>query len=242
MTDIEKLFWGGIITVVVGLLTALVIGLVRRTMVRRDDSLKLVGQLQVTCGIEVLRVIGCACLELTVSCLSQRAGKIAKAWIRVRGHEWVPAFERGFGHSMGTPAPNAPPPAMIVRLFPIPLRPDTESIVLTRDDAACFVLPIQIFVLPLFTTCPSENVSVGITLVDGTEIILCPGVAVQHQIRTLMELYGKEVQCLRVSPKFEIQLTSTTIPQPPPVGQRNPNPIKFAQHPPPMPNDRSSVL
>lgn len=230
MTDTGEILWGAVSTLLVALVGAAIIGITKLLAGKQADRTLLTGHLDISAGIDMLNVIGCAGLILTITCKSKRPAKIKEAYISlIAGPKIIKSFERGFNFPFGQGSnPDLPSPKLIVKLIPISKPTNKDGFVLERDDICKFILPIQIPILPEFAKAPSEDVSICVKYINDDEIILMRGLEIQGAIRGLIDMHGNLPMNLKVPLSVALQVSTTTLPDSSGiVGRTNPNPILF---------------
>src|SRR5207244_13034977 len=100
------------------------------------------------------------------------------------------AFQKAFGSYFGylpSRASDDPKPSLSIRLLPISQPTADDCFVLQRDDMCKFFLPAAGPLSP-FVESPSENVTIQIRLLDGTDKIVCQGMRVQNDLKGVLEV------------------------------------------------------
>ncbi len=230
MTEVKKLIWGAIGSLLVVLIGAAISWLIKWLVRKLSDRISLKGNLKISADINILNAIGCAGLILTITCKSKRPAKIKESYISlVVGSEIVESFEKGFNFSFGQDSSlDLPAPKLIVKLIPISKPSNEDGYVLERDDICRFILPIQLPCLHIFTKAPSEDVSICVKYINDDETILMKGLEVQETIHDLINVHGNLPMNIKVPLSIKLLTSTTTLPDSSGIiGKINPNPIEF---------------
>jgi hypothetical protein len=228
MTDMEKIAWG----IVASLVVALVVAIAKAAIRRREERVSLKASLSIVGGLEMLTAIGCPSLVLQLSCSGKRAAKVRKASVCLVGKDLLAAFQKGFGTDFGYVPPRDPDLKQTLAVDLLPLSPPTvpEGYVLERGDICRFALPMMVPGLGRFAEAPSEDVTVRVEFFDGKEDILMQGLSVQGHIGDLIGLY--EPARHRLNPGITIPISIRAISAAPPdlstVGSVNPRPVDLS--------------
>jgi hypothetical protein len=222
----EGLIW----SVAGGVITASLIALGSYIYNCWNDRVRLVATLSQPGDYLLQQRIGCACLIVTVACKGHRVAKIRGAFITLEGVNLLPYFEKGFGESFGyTPSKVGDPPSFVVDLIPLRKPECSDGFILERDDVVKFVMPIQVPALDKFVAAPSQNVWIGITHFDDSEVQVLRGLRIQESISHLIDTWGNKAQRLNVQLNFRVKACSATMPDTTNLmGKTNPHPVSFS--------------
>jgi len=211
--DWQSAIWGGVITIIVGVVTAAIIA--APSLIRQfwDESIAIGCKVSQASDVALINAIGCAGLRFTFIGKSKRAAKVKGAKLCLRGHGFLERFQEGFATDFGhIPVAGMTEEVFFVELIPISKPTNADGWVLDRDDVCDFILPIRVAGLPLFVEAPSEHVSVKAILLDDTELVVSQGLNVQSQISALIEVWGKAEQTLKVPFRVGIETASKRLP------------------------------
>ena len=196
------------------------------------DTVAVSAKLSVIAHLEILKQVGCPCLNLRLVCTSQRPAKIRGAELQVKGSHYIEAFQKGFNADFGyKPVRGQPDPNDCLGFCFIPASPPntTNGFVIERDDARHFLLPGMGFPLLLFHEAAPEDISIIVDFIDGRkERVLC-GVDIQPQIVGLYEMCKASQYTLSpvLSIGIRLHLLSETTPDVSAIGTVNQKAVSF---------------
>jgi hypothetical protein len=151
-----------------------------------DDRIKLKASSGIASDLRVVEQIGCIGCIFTVKNGGKRPVKIKEAWVARKDPESLAAFEYGFDSPLVVWSNGEPPSAKVIYpLLQLP-EPGNGFTRVERGDAVRFILPVQTHHIDRFSEVKSEDVTMGVTLVDDTEIVLLQGLQLQNTLRDLV--------------------------------------------------------
>jgi len=213
-----------------------------------DDEQKasLSAHLLVGAEADMLRRIGCPYLTLKLVCTTKRPAKISGAELRLKGSQYIKAFQDAFGTDFGhTPVTGtlAQESSFGIHFVHSSWPHGTSDFKIERDEACTFFLPGLGFPMLLFTGAVPADVSVVVKFLDGRTETVLSGEKVQHSISGLQETCMKGRYGL--NPMLETGVSLEGFSQTPPdlsaLGQRNKRPVNLLPGDPPVEGpDRSA--
>ncbi len=193
-----------------------------------SDRFALEAETSIKADIKMVEQIGCIGCVFTVKNRGKRPAKIRKAWVARKDPEALRAFEEGFDRRLAVWSDGTPPPVCVVyQLLPLPKPEDFRGAVLERDDAVRFLLPVQITDIGRLLELPSQDIEMGVTLVDDTKLVLLKGLEIQDTVRDLLSYPSPPSPGLRYRLEIELQVETERLPSEPPHGKINQAPIVF---------------
>lgn len=146
---------------------------------------------KVNADIEILKTIGCPCLDLKIVCHSDIPARIAGASVHVKGPHILSAVQGGFSTDFGA-NPNeielVDEPSWLMGFLPAS-KPDTpEGFVIERGDMRRFLLPAVDLMLLCFAEAPPDDVYLEVKHLDGRKENLASGLEIQRQVAQLNQM------------------------------------------------------
>jgi hypothetical protein len=192
-----------------------------------DDIVKLEGRLTIDPGFA--DTFGCPGIRFTLISRGKRPAKVRGAALCVEGGPFTPAFEKAFGGSLGA---GLPPPGLEKQTLSLPLFPlfqpnSPDGIILRRDDACRFFLPMALPSLPPFLSADAKDVSIRARFFDESELPVLVGDKVQGTLQSLVDAYGNKPWRLRFPLRMEVRVSSMELPDDSMRGKTNPHPFSF---------------
>ena len=231
MTETAKILLAAAAGAAGTLAVMLVVAVCKHLWGRHMDRLCLRGELSSCADFFVMNAVGCPCLELTVACSGRRRAKLEGAKLRLEGTDLMRKFQDGFQNSLGYTPPASISDRRETLKFPMVrlVRPSVQEdiVLLERDDACKFYFPLKVPGLELFAKAPSQDVSIAVVLLDGTEHEIMRGLEIQTAVRGLIEAYGSNQYPLKITIPIEVSVRSTTPADDSMVGKTNPKPVRF---------------
>lgn len=214
MTETEILVWGLIGTLVV----TVIIGVPAWRRNRKHETIDIAATLDLAGEMNILEKFGCGGLRLTVVGKGKRPAKIKGADLCLKGFDALPKFQELFGNDFKhVPVPGAPEPVFRVGFEPISTDNPSDGWVLERDDVCRFLVAVD-QVLTMFADAPSQDVSVVVTFLDGSEQVVQRGLIIQTHLRGLLEGSDPTAEPSRIPLRVRIDTTSGAPPDLPSVG------------------------
>jgi len=194
-----------------------------------DDTVKLEGRLTINPGF--VDTFGCPGIRFTLISRGKRPAKVRGAALCVEGGPFLPAFEKAFGGSLGgSPPPGLEKQTLSMALFPLFQPNSPDGIILQRDDACRFFLPMVLPTFPPFLSANPNDVSIRARFFDESELPVVVGEEVQGTLQSLVEACGKTPGQLRFPLTIEVRVNSTDILDTSMRGKTNPYPFSFVEN------------
>ncbi len=236
MTDAEKIVLGALAGVLGTLITQLIIGLVKSAWQRREDVVAIAARTAISADLGLLQTFGCPGLLVEVIGKGKRPAKINSARLCLKNFSNFEAFQNAFGSDFGyvpIRGSDQPKPTLSIKLLPISQPKQDGSFVLERDDVCRFFLP-GAAPLPPFVESQSENVTIEIRLLDGTDKIVSQGLRLQDHLRGLLEVSTRGNFHLNPNVDLAIEVSARSLAPPDHsmVGRTNPNTFTLGQEGP----------
>ena len=195
-----------------------------------DDTIKLEGRLTIDPGF--VDTFGCPGIQFTLISRGKRPAKIRGAALCVEGGPFLPAFEKAFGRPLVS---GSPPPGLEKQTLSLPLLPlfqpnSPDGMILQRDDACRFFVPMELPVLPPFLSSDAKDVSIRAKFFDESELPVIVGDEVQGTLQSLVKAYEKRPGKLVFPLIMEVNVRSTEIPDDTMRGTTNPHPFSFVEN------------
>ena len=188
-----------------------------------EEPIRLDGKLDTAGDLELLRVIGCPGMRLTIICRSKRPAKIQSAHLYVEGVDMMGGLQTGFGSDFGYTPLEGSTQTLLVDLIRLSPPNSPEGYVLERDDVCRFFYPLPMPPTMLALRAKPEQVWVAVRFFDDTEQTLLTGHEVQDVLDSVYQVYKENPGHVNIPVNIGVRVKSTTPPKVDMQGKYNPN-------------------